>query len=123
MCQFGGLQMGGKGLPVVDYAKCNGCGLCINECPQGLLKAIPKGQKGAITLCSNRNPIKQMVAKTCKIACIKCGLCVKNCPEACISLTDNIPVVDLSKCTSCGTCAAKCPTKVFKIFERDIFPA
>ena len=121
VCKFGALHMGDKGLPIVNYAKCTGCRLCINECPQGLLKGIPKGQKGAITLCSNRNPVKKMVVRSCRIACIKCGLCAKNCPEGCISLDSNIPVVDLSKCTSCGTCAKKCPTKVFKIFERDIF--
>ena len=123
VCQFGALRMGDNGLPVVNYAKCTGCKLCITECPQGVLKGIPKDQKGAITLCSNRNPIRQMVAKTCKIACIKCGICVKNCPGQCISLDTNIPVVDFSKCTSCGTCAEKCPTKVFKIIERDIFRA
>ncbi|GHV94297.1 ferredoxin [Spirochaetia bacterium] len=121
VCKFGALSMSDYRLPKVDYTKCTGCRLCTNECPQGLLKGIPKDQKGAMTLCSNRNPVKQMVAKTCKIACIKCGICVKNCPQQCISLETNIPVVDLTKCTSCGTCAEKCPTKVFKIFERDIF--
>jgi ferredoxin len=121
MCKFGALSMGEDGLPKVDYEKCTGCRLCVNECPQQLLKGIPKDQKGAITLCSNRNPIKQMVSKTCKAGCIKCGICVKNCPVQCISLDSNIPVVDLSKCTSCGTCAAKCPTKVFKVIERDIW--
>ena len=121
VCKFDALSMGDNGLPVVNYAKCTGCRLCMSECPQGLFKAVAKDQKGAMTLCSNRNPVRQMVAKTCKIACIKCGLCVKNCPHQCISLDTNIPVVDLSKCDSCGTCAEKCPTKVFKIIERDIF--
>jgi NAD-dependent dihydropyrimidine dehydrogenase PreA subunit len=123
VCKFGALDMGGRGLPVINYAKCTGCKLCVNECPQGVIKAIPKDQTGAITLCSNKNPIKQMVAKTCKIACIKCGLCVKNCPEGCISLDTNIPAVDISKCTSCGTCTVKCPAKVFKVIERDLFSA
>ncbi|MDR2434293.1 MAG: RnfABCDGE type electron transport complex subunit B [Treponema sp.] len=122
MCKFGALTLAReKRLPVVEYAKCTGCRLCINECPQGLLRGIPKDQKGAMTLCSNRNPVKQMVMKTCRIACIKCGLCVKNCPQQCINLDDHIPVVDLVKCTSCGTCVEKCPTKAFKIIERDVF--
>ena len=76
-----------------------------------------------MVLCSNLNPIRQMVSKTCKIACIKCGLCVKNCPQQCITMENNIPVVDLSKCNSCGTCREKCPPKVFKIIEKDIFKA
>ncbi|MDR1251850.1 MAG: RnfABCDGE type electron transport complex subunit B [Treponema sp.] len=122
VCKFGALALNSeKGLPVVEYSKCTGCRLCVNECPQGLLKSIPGDQKGAMTLCSNLNPIRQMVAKTCKIACIKCGLCVKNCPQQCISLDSYIPVVDLTRCISCGTCVEKCPTRVFKIIERDIF--
>jgi len=122
-CKFGALSLGDNGLPKVDYAKCTGCRLCIAECPQQLLKGIPRDLKGAMVLCSNRNPIRPQVIKSCKIACIKCGLCVKNCPQACIDLSSNIPVVDYTKCTSCGTCAEKCPTKVFKVFERDVFSA
>ena len=120
VCQFGALTMSGTKLPKVDYAKCTGCMLCAAECPQGLFKSVAREQKGAMVLCSNRNPVRQMVAKTCKIACIKCGLCIKNCPRQCITMDDNIPAVDLSKCDSCGTCAEKCPTKVFKIIEKNV---
>jgi len=120
VCKFGALSMEENGLPLVHYAKCTGCGLCIGECPQGLFVAVPKNQKGAIALCSNRSPVRQTVAKACKIGCIKCGICVKNCPQQCISLETNIPVIDHSKCTSCGICAEKCPTKVLKIIEKDI---
>ncbi|MDR3248682.1 MAG: RnfABCDGE type electron transport complex subunit B [Treponema sp.] len=122
-CKFGALSLGENSLPKVDYAKCTGCRLCIAECPQQLLKGIPRDQKGALALCSNRNPIRPQVVKSCKIACIKCGLCAKNCPQACIDLSSNIPVVDYTKCTSCGACTEKCPTKVLKIFERDIYSA
>jgi Na+-translocating ferredoxin:NAD+ oxidoreductase RNF subunit RnfB len=124
VCTFGALTLDReKGLPVIDYAKCTGCRMCMTECPQGLLRGVSKDQKGAIILCANRNPNRQGVIKTCKIACIKCGQCVKNCPYQCIDLSSNVPVVDLSKCNSCGTCVEKCPTKVFKIIEKDIFPA
>jgi Na+-translocating ferredoxin:NAD+ oxidoreductase RNF subunit RnfB len=120
VCKFGALSMTENKLPKVDYSKCTGCGLCSGECPMGLFKSVAKNQKGAMVLCSNVNPVKQMVAKTCKISCFKCGLCAKNCPEQCISLDTFIPVVDLTKCTSCGTCAEKCPSKVFKIIQKDV---
>jgi Na+-translocating ferredoxin:NAD+ oxidoreductase RNF subunit RnfB len=120
VCGFNALSITNNNLPVVDHSKCTGCGVCANECPQVLLKIIPRQQKGAMVLCSNVNPIKQMVAKTCKISCFKCGLCVKNCPENCINLDTYIPVVDLEKCNSCGNCVQKCPSKVFKIIEQDI---
>jgi Na+-translocating ferredoxin:NAD+ oxidoreductase RNF subunit RnfB len=120
VCRFGALSLGDDGLPRVDYEKCTGCKLCVAECPQQLLRDIPRGRRGPMALCSNRNPFKAMVAKACKTGCIKCEICVKTCPEACISMERGIPVVDYAKCTSCGTCAAKCPKKVFKLLRRDI---
>lgn len=119
-CSFNAITMTANNLPVVDYAKCGGCGVCVKECPMGVIQIIPKNQKGAMVLCSNKNPVKQMVAKTCKISCFKCGACVRNCPKQCISLDTLIPVVDYAKCDSCGTCVEKCPSKVFKIVERDV---
>ena len=88
-----------------------------------LLKELPKEQHGALVLCSNRNPIKPMVRKTCKVGCIKCEICVKNCPEKCIVMEKGIPVVDYSKCNSCGTCVTKCPTKPLKLLEKDVISA
>ena len=124
VCKFGALSLNRKkGLPEVDYAKCTGCRLCISECPQKVFAATARDQKGAMVLCNNRNPVRQMVIKTCKIACIKCGQCVKSCPQGCIDMNNNIPAVDLAKCDSCGTCVEKCPTKVFKIIEKDILTA
>ena len=121
VCQFDAITMGSDGLPVFDINKCKGCKVCVGECPQGIIKLEDKNQKGAITLCSNRNPVKVAASKACNIACIKCGICVKNCPHQCISLDTQIPVVDYSKCDSCGTCTQKCPKKVFKLLEKDIF--
>jgi Na+-translocating ferredoxin:NAD+ oxidoreductase RNF subunit RnfB len=120
VCKFGALSMGDKGLPVIDYAKCTGCKICVGECPQTILRAVPKETQGAMPVCSNRNPLKTMVMKTCKAGCIKCELCVKNCPENCITMVNGLPQVDYAKCTSCGTCVSKCPTKVFKILQKDV---
>jgi Na+-translocating ferredoxin:NAD+ oxidoreductase RNF subunit RnfB len=117
VCQFGALTMGTNELPQVDYAKCTGCKICVAECPQQIIRDVPRDRQGAIAICSNRNPLKAMVMKTCKTGCIKCELCVKNCPEQCIVMEKGLPVVNYTKCTSCGTCVAKCPTKVFKLFK------
>jgi Na+-translocating ferredoxin:NAD+ oxidoreductase RNF subunit RnfB len=120
VCQFGALSLGENGLPQVDRSKCTGCKVCVGECPQGVLRIIPRDSKGSLVMCSNRNTIKANVMKTCKAGCIKCELCVKNCPENCITLQNGIPVVDYARCTSCGTCSGKCPIKVFKNLEGDV---
>jgi Na+-translocating ferredoxin:NAD+ oxidoreductase RNF subunit RnfB len=114
VCKFGALSIGVMGLPIIDTEKCTGCKACVIECPQQLLREVPKDRQGAVALCSNRNAVKAMVLKTCKKGCIKCELCVKNCPEKCITM-DGIPLIDNSKCTSCGTCVEKCPTKVLQL--------
>ena len=120
VCDFDALHMGDDGLPHVDYDNCIGCGKCIVECPQQILKKVPKDRIGSFVVCSNRNPVKPMVMKTCKVGCIKCEICVKQCPEKCIAMVNGIPEVDYAKCTSCGVCVSKCPTKVFKMLQYDV---
>jgi Na+-translocating ferredoxin:NAD+ oxidoreductase subunit B len=107
--------MGEDGLPHVDYAKCTGCGLCVQECPQQILAMVPRSRKGSVVLFSNRSVIKASVMKTCKVGCIKCEACVRVCPEQCITMVNGIPVTDYAKCTSCGLCVQKCPTKCYKL--------
>jgi ferredoxin len=110
--------MGKDGLPRVDRTTCTGCRVCVAECPQGILRVVPCDKRVTLALCSNRNPVRAAVRKTCRVGCIKCGICVKNCPEQCIVLEDGIPVVDYEKCTACGTCEQKCPTKIMKILGK-----
>ncbi|MDR2701266.1 MAG: RnfABCDGE type electron transport complex subunit B, partial [Spirochaetaceae bacterium] len=84
VCKFGAISMDKNGLPIVNWGKCTGCQVCVTECPQGILKVIPKDRKIVMALCSNRNPIRSAIRKTCRLGCIKCGICVKQCPEKCI---------------------------------------
>lgn len=117
VCMFDALHMGDDGLPHVDYAKCSGCGMCAQECPQRLFSMVPASRKGSVVTCSNRAVVKATVIKNCKVGCIKCEACVKACPEKCITMVDGIPVTDYSKCTSCGACVEKCPTKCYHLLE------
>jgi Na+-translocating ferredoxin:NAD+ oxidoreductase RNF subunit RnfB len=118
VCKFDALSMGPDGLPHVDHEKCTGCGMCEAECPQKLFVLVPRARKGSIVLCSNRNPVKAAVMKSCKAGCIKCEACVRECPEKCITMVDGIPVTDYAKCTSCGKCVEKCPTKCYRLLQR-----
>ncbi|MDR1748456.1 MAG: RnfABCDGE type electron transport complex subunit B [Spirochaetaceae bacterium] len=123
VCPFDAIHVGPDCIPHVDYAKCTGCGICVKECPQGLLLLQSSQRKGAVALCSNRSPVKSAVLKTCKIGCIKCGKCEKVCPEGAIKVINGIPEVDYSLCTSCGKCVTDCPTRVLKLLENGVFDA
>jgi RnfABCDGE-type electron transport complex B subunit len=116
ICSFGAISVAENGLPVVDKALCTGCGRCEAECPQGLLKLLPRqqgaGQGTALALCANRAVVKPSVRKACTAGCIKCALCVKKCPAAALTMVDGIPVTDAAKCSGCGLCVEACPSKV-----------
>jgi Na+-translocating ferredoxin:NAD+ oxidoreductase RNF subunit RnfB len=120
-CPFDAIHVGGDGIPHVDYEKCTGCGKCVTACPQKVLSLVPRNRTGSVPLCSNRNPIKAMVRKTCSVGCFKCELCVRSCPEKAIQMVNGLPVVDYTKCKSHAVCVAKCPTHVFKLLEKGVF--
>lgn len=117
VCAFGALSMGKDGLPVIDYSRCVGCGMCARECPQDLFVVVKKDREGSIALCSNRASVKQTVAKACKAGCIKCEICVKACPKGAIKMDRYLPLIDTDLCDSCGICVQKCPVKVLDLIE------
>ena len=57
----------------VDAARCNGCGTCLDACPQE-----------AISLEGNRADINHSL-------CIECGICLELCPRGAIYETAGVP--------------------------------
>ena len=119
-CPFDAIHIKENGLPEVDYDKCTGCAVCVAQCPQHVLTTVPINQKGAIALCSCRNPRKPQIMKNCKRGCIKCMKCEKNCPTGAIKVIDGIPKVDYTLCDSCNKCVEGCPTKVLMLTENKV---
>ena len=71
-------------------------------------------------LCSNKQKGAD-ARKACQNACIGCKKCEKVCPSGAVAVTDNLAVIDYTKCTHCGLCAAECPTGCLKkVFFPDI---
>ena len=116
---FDAMSMDARGLPVIDVAKCTGCGICIAECPRsgsGLLELIT--DEGAVAVrCSSHDRPKERKAY-CSMCCIACKKCEKVCPADAIHVIDLNAVVDYAKCTACGQCVAVCPQECIDITGR-----
>jgi Na+-translocating ferredoxin:NAD+ oxidoreductase RNF subunit RnfB len=119
-CPFDAMSLDERGLPVIDLAKCTGCGICVTECPRGksgnLLKLV--GRTGAIAVrCSSRDKIKTR-REYCTKACIACKKCERACPSDAIHVVDMLAVVDYEKCTGCLACVAVCPQDCIDVTGR-----
>ncbi len=114
-CHFHAVEVNLSGYAETNQTKCVNCGACIAACPKNLIGRIPKSAK-IMVACSNRNKGRE-VSSVCKAGCIACGLCVKTCKYGAITMENNLPKIDYSKCTGCLECVGKCPTKVIKILK------
>lgn len=103
-------------LAEVDPDKCISCGACIETCPKKIIDRIPASAPVYVA-CSSKCKGKD-VMNVCKVGCIACGICARVCPHGAITMVDNIPVFDYSKCTGCLTCVEKCPRKI--IISRNV---
>ena len=106
-CPFEAIAMGENGLPVVDPELCTGCGLCAKACPRGIIKILPKGEKGHLVLCNSQDRART-VSRACTVGCIACKACIKACEQEAITMENNLAVIDIEKCTDCGDCVQKC---------------
>jgi NAD-dependent dihydropyrimidine dehydrogenase PreA subunit len=69
---FGVGPMKGHYVAVIDYDKCNGCGICAQRCQWGALKFEVTNEKANVDV----------------FKCFGCGLCQTGCPRGAIKLVD-----------------------------------
>ncbi len=105
-------------LSKVNPDACISCGACIEACPKHIIERIPASAPVYVA-CSSKCKGKD-VMNACKAGCIACGMCARKCPHGAITMVDNLPVFDYSKCTGCKTCVAVCPRHV--ILDREAIP-
>lgn len=110
VCPTGALRTGDDGLPVLDQARCNGCGLCVRVCPRGLIRLLPANQPVQV-LCSSPAPAHRVLA-VCRAGCTGCRRCERACPVAAIRFDGFLAVVAGDRCRSCSACQETCPTGV-----------
>lgn len=109
VCPENAITVTGR-LAQVDPDRCISCGACITACPKNIIERIPSSAP-VFVACSSHCPGKEVRA-VCKVGCIGCGICAKNCPHGAITMVDNLPVFDYTKCTGCLTCVEKCPRHI-----------
>jgi len=66
-------------MPVLNGARCRGCGRCVSVCPVAAL--------GLVAAHDPRKP-KRKVAALAEALCLGCGLCVRECPHGAITLKE-----------------------------------
>ena len=108
-CPFDAISVE-SGVAVIDYKKCEGCGVCTHACPKGIIKLIPYNsrhwvgcmsvEKGAVT------------RKQCEVGCISCKICEKTCEYDAIHVNGFVASIDYDKCVGCGKCVEKCPRHI-----------
>jgi len=115
VCPFDAFDWREGDIPRVIDEKCRACGKCVDACPVGIIKLIPRSVKVYVN-CSSRDK-GASVRKICKDGCFTCNICVKACPQKAITIEDNLPVIDRSKCNGCGICVEKCPSHAIKFMR------
>ncbi len=95
---------------VIDWTRCSGCGLCVKECPKGIIELVPAGTKIALN-CSYL-PLRNIPGRErCELGCTHCQRCFRACEFGAITWDKEkaIPAFDLEKCTLCLKCVEACP--------------
>jgi len=105
-CKFDAIHIV-KGVAIVDYKKCEGCGACTQACPKHIIKLIPYDSAHWVGCMSVEKGA--VVNKQCAVGCIACKKCEKNCPAEAIKVVNFLASIDYTKCTGCGVCVDNCP--------------
>lgn len=107
VCPFGAITIE-NGLAHIDKEKCQGCKKCIAVCPKNVIRMEPEDLP-VLLKCRSAEKGKA-VRDNCLAGCLACGKCYRNCKYGAITMENNLPVIDRSKCVGCMECAVNCPT-------------
>jgi len=111
-----------KDIAVIDQEKCNGCGLCVAECPLDLIELVPSGTK--ISFLCSYEPIRDIPGREkCAYGCTHCRKCFKACEEEGVLAIEwdkekALPIINQDKCTLCGKCIEVCEPNTLGDFTK-----
>jgi electron transport complex protein RnfB len=107
VCDFGALEMGTDGLPIVFDDLCTACGACVKACPRDLFELHPV-EREFFVFCKSHDDPKTAKA-VCDVACTGCGICARN-SEGAITMVDSLAVIDHDKLDPSIIPLEKCKT-------------
>ena len=110
-CKYGAISVI-NGVAVVDENLCVGCMACAAVCPRQLIVSVEPNRN--VVIACNSMAKGAVTNRACTVGCIGCGLCKKICPKDAITVTNNLAVIDYTKCDNCGLCATVCPKKLIR---------
>jgi len=99
-----------RNVAVIDPEKCTGCGLCVDQCPKGIIELVPADSN--IVFRCNYESLKDIPGREkCDEGCLHCRKCLKACEHDAIiwNKEKGIPEFDFSNCIMCGACIEACP--------------
>lgn len=108
VCRFDAISFV-NGICVIDPEKCTACGMCVKECPNRLIKLLPRAATVTVRCMSPLPPRPAM--QSCTRSCIGCKRCEKACASDAIHVTNFLAEIDPKKCTLCQACIEVCPNK------------
>lgn len=91
VCDFGALEMGPEGLPVVYEDLCTACAACVTACPRDLFELHPVDREFFV-FCKSHDDPKTSKA-VCGVACTGCSICARN-SDGAITMVDGLAVID-----------------------------
>ncbi len=118
-CKYGALSIK-NGVAVVDEDLCVGCMACAKACPRDLITAVEPDRN--VVIACNSMAKGAVTARGCTVGCVGCSLCKRICPNEAITITNNLAVIDYTKCDNCGLCATVCPKHLIKDSKVETLP-
>jgi electron transport complex protein RnfB len=88
-CPFDAITMKDD-MPVIDPELCTGCGVCVGQCPKGVLEMIPKDAPVYVA-CSTKDKGKK-VTDVCSAGCIHCMACTRKAKDVVNLVNDRIEI-------------------------------
>lgn len=107
-CPMGILNRHEDGYPqlVIEFASCDGCGLCIAACSTEALRPQARFDTG----------LRPVFKANCVNPVRSCKQCVDLCSlQACSINESGMPVIDAAICNGCGECLVQCGYDAVKL--------